>query len=276
MAATVGLFLQTVSMANTSTTQALNVPLNQIQFATLAFDSGDLFYAYSGNRHARIGILFIHGTPGHWGAFEGYLQNPSLRQRYFLVSLDRPGWGHSTLKNKKIDGRFTPQSQAVGEIFAEFPDKKWIVVGHSLGASIAPQVALDYPEQTRGLLLLAGSLKPSLGGPRWYNRAASTWVVSKLIGKSMRGSNREIMALRKQLVLLETRLKRLTLETHAIVLQGMKDRLVSPKNAAYASEAWQDNFASLDVITLDKAGHFLPWRQAPLVTDLIHQLAEKL
>lgn len=245
-----------------------------ISFDKITVGEDSLFYAYSGNPE-KVGLLFIHGTPGGWGAFEHYLANARLQNDFFMVSIDRLGWGNSPIPGKRINGEFAPQSNSVGQLLNRYPNKKWILVGHSLGASIAPKVALDFPGNVGGLLLLAGSLKPSLGGPRWYNRAASTWLVASMIGKTMKYSNREIMGLRKQLKAMDEELKSRKLYSHVTVLQGMKDKLVSPKNAAYVEEAWQNSFASLEVIALENEGHFLPWRQSPLVVELIYKLANK-
>jgi len=169
---------------------------------------------------------------------------------------------------------FTPQSQGIGAVLQQYPHKRWTLIGHSLGASIAPKVALDYPKQVSNLLLLAGSLKPSLGSPRWYNRAASTWVVASLIGTMMKHSNREIMGLRKQLKTMDAELKATKLDTNLVIMQGKKDRLVSPKNPAYVSQQWKDNFASLKIVELEDEGHFLPWRQPTKVLDLLYQLTD--
>lgn len=230
------------------------------------------FFAYAGDE-SKPGVLFIHGTPGGWGAFAAYLENPGLQRDFFMVSVDRLGWGKSPLPAKQIDGDFKPQSLGIGGVFNKYPGKKWTLVGHSLGASIAPQIALDYPDRVSGLLLLAGSLKPSLGSPRWYNRIASTWLVANLIGKGMKYSNREIMGLRKQLEAMDEKLRTAKLETKLIIMQGKKDRLVSPKNPAYAVKEWQDSFISIESVELEKAGHFLPWRQENLVEKLIYDLA---
>jgi hypothetical protein len=41
-----------------------------------------IVYAYSGDQ-GNPGLLFIHGTPGGWDAFETYLASPSLTTRIF-------------------------------------------------------------------------------------------------------------------------------------------------------------------------------------------------
>jgi len=236
-------------------------------------ESHEIHYAYSGSPK-KHGLLFLHGTPGGWAAFEVYLQNKELQQDFFMVSVDRLGWGDSTLPSRLIDGKFDLQAKSIAAVMAKYPDKKWTVIGHSLGASIAPKVALIAPDAVDSLLLLAGSLDPKLGKPRWYNQAASTWVVSRLIGKTMRYSNREIMGLHKELSVLERELASTNLNANLTVMQGMKDRLVSPRNPAYVRKKWLDTFNDVVFIELAEEGHFLPWRQTALVIETIYQLTQ--
>ena len=61
----------------------------------------NIVYAYSGDP-AKPGLLFIHGTPGGWGAFESYLASPILQEEYFMVSVDRLGWGKSAIDKANI------------------------------------------------------------------------------------------------------------------------------------------------------------------------------
>ncbi len=242
-----------------------------IKFSEVKVDGYDINFAYSGTAE-KHGLLFLHGTPGGWAAFEVYLADKQLQQDFFMVSVDRLGWGGSPLPPKKIDGKFDLQARSIAAVMAAYPDKRWTIVGHSLGASIAPKVALVAPDAVASLLLLAGTLDPKLGKPRWYNRTANTWVVSRLIGKTMRYSNREIMGLRKELVTMDKEISTTKIDAKMVVMQGMKDRLVSPKNPAFVKAQWIDNFREVDFIELVGEGHFLPWRQTPLVIKTIYQL----
>ena len=273
--ATIGLILVITLISNV---QVLAQPYQRsavldknIRFEQATIDDYQIHYAASGNIE-KPGVLFLHGTPGGWGAFEGYLESRHLQNDFFMVSVDRLGWGKSVIDPKLINGDFDLQARAIKAVLDQYPKKKWTILGHSLGASIAPKVALYAPESVDSLLLLAGSLNPKLGKPRWYNWAASTWAISSLIGKQMKYSNREIMSLRKQLKIMDAEIKQTELDIDVLVMQGMKDKLVSPKNPSYVSEKWQKNFASIEVLELAEEGHFLPWRQAPLVLQSIYKL----
>lgn len=247
--------------------------INQsIGFGHVEVTGNELHYAFSGNPQ-QPGLLFVHGTPGNWKAFQQYLENKQLQQEFLIVSVDRMGWGKSIFASKKIDGNFETQARSIVAVMDQFPAKKWIVVGHSLGASMAPKIALIAPHRVAGLLLLAGSLDPKLGKPRWYNRAAHTWLAKRLIPASLGRSNNEIMPLSKQLALMSSQIIETTLSAKLVVMQGQKDKLVSPKNTRYVEKNWQGRFAQISLIDLPDAGHFLPWEQAHLVVEQIRKLA---
>lgn len=268
---TISLTLSLLSIGRALADETQQIKTSDLSFSYASTNELQISYAQSGDQ-SKPGVLFIHGTPGGWEAFEEYLSNKVLGGDFFLVSVDRLGWGNSPIPPSEINGNFAQQSAGIGAILNKYPNKQWIIVGHSLGASIAPQVAMDYPANVSGLLLLAGSLKPSLGSPRWYNYAASTWVVASLIGSSMKYSNREIMSLKKELKKMDARIKKGKSEAKLVIMQGMKDKLVSPKNPAYAMSEWAPHFASIKLIELENEGHFLPWRQTELVIQSIYQI----
>ena len=245
-----------------------------IKFNTITEGDVNIHYAYSGNQD-KPGLIFIHGTPGGWAAFEGYLVSQALQRSFLMVSVDRPGWGKSEINDRGLNGVFDHQARSIDAIFQQYPNKKWIVVGHSLGASMAPQVALESTDSVAGLVLLAGSLSPKLGSPRWYNYAAQAWVVSKMVGQKMTNANREIMKLRKQLTLMNENLKQKKLNVDVLIVQGLKDKLVSPKNPEFALEQWSNNFHSVEVTRLEEAGHFIPWQRSNDVVAAIVSLAKK-
>jgi len=235
-----------------------------------------LHYAFAGDVE-KPGILFIHGTPGSWSAFDLYLNEPSLQHDYFMVSIDRIGWGGSSFeepdvieKNSRKPNSFSVQAESISAVMQRYPNKKWLLLGHSLGASIAPKVAL-INDKVKSLLLLAGSLEPKLGKPRWFNRFGNTLLIHWLLPKPLKYSNDEIMVLRDELKMLETELEKQKLDVDVVVMQGMKDKLVSPKNSKYIMQTWPTSFNSVREIELADANHFLPWQQTELVIKAIRE-----
>lgn len=242
-----------------------------IRFNTVAAGEHKINYAYSGDP-SKPGVVFVHGTPGGWGAFEVYLSSRSLQKEFFMVSVDRLGWGLSAIPSKEIDGDFTKQANAISSVLKHYPDKQWTVVGHSLGASIAPKIAIVEPQKIAAMLLLAGSLDPKLGFPRWYNRAASTWLVSALLPSHLNNSNKEIMRLRRELKIMAEEISETQFDTRLAVMQGGTDKLVSPNNTRFVDQQWRKKFSEVTLVELPEEGHFLPWRQTNFVARLIKAL----
>ncbi len=194
-----------------------------------------------------------------------------------MVSIDRIGWGGSSIDGSKIKTEtsrkpysFSLQAESISAVMQAHPNKKWLLVGHSLGASIAPKVAL-INDKVKSMLLLAGSLEPKLGKPRWFNRLGNTRLIHWLLPKPLKYSNDEIMILKDELQTLESELVETKLDVDVVVMQGMKDNLVSPKNSKYVMQAWQSSFSKLRTIELEDANHFLPWQQTQLVIETIRE-----
>ncbi len=82
-----------------------------------------------------------------------------LAARHRVILIDRPGMGWS--KRKTRDGS-APQYQAaiLREVLDQLHITRAIIVGHSWGGALAASFALDYPDRTSALALLASPLYP--------------------------------------------------------------------------------------------------------------------
>lgn len=234
-----------------------------------------LNYASTGDRSLPA-VVFIHGTPGNWRNASRYLMDARLQAQAHLVAIDRPGWGESRLTDNKAEPSFASQAALIKPLLEKLKRNKdnagTVLVGHSLGASIAPRIAMDYPELVDAMVLISGSLDPELGKPRWYNFAASMGVVSWFIGPEMRRANREIMPLREELILMLPRWKEIKIPV--TLIQGLKDELVYPENADFAERQLIN--ADTRIIRLPEAGHFVPWEHRDRVTEAIADVLRKI
>lgn len=243
--------------------------------AQLELANKNLHFVFAGDK-TKQPVLFIHGTPGGWDAFSGYLSNPELQNEFFMVSIDRLGWGKSKLKNKNVETSFAKHSASIGRLLSNsFPDinKPWIIVGHSLGASLAPKITIDYPHKIKALLLLSGSINPELGKPRWYNYGANTLLARIFLPKGLERANAEIMQLRKELALIEPHYNKIN--TKLTIIHGAKDPLVSPRNADYSANKFAYLNEKLNIQVLKNANHFLPWNQQQAIIDALFDLSDK-
>ncbi len=247
-----------------------NNPL--VQHQTVEY-SGGVMHAASVARQSSendelVAVVFVHGTPGSWQHWAYFLMHEQLQTEAMLVSIDRAGWGDSTVDEQAKAISFGFQSHAISAVLQELRDKqkvqRIVLVGHSLGASIVPRVAMDYPELVDAVLILAGSLDPELGGPRWFNRLAAIPGVYWLLPDALEFSNREIIGLRDNLEAMSNRWGELTQAVR--IVQGMQDKLVYPGNIDFLERTLP---ARQVHATRLEAGHLLHLEQRPrLLSEL--------
>ncbi|MBK8979164.1 MAG: alpha/beta fold hydrolase [Planctomycetes bacterium] len=210
-------------------------------------------------------IVYVHGTPGSATNWADYLVTPV--DGHDSVALDRPGFGRTA-------GPCRPSlAEQAAAVTAVLPDGcEAVLVGHSLGGPIALQAALDHPDRVRGVVLVAASVDPELEELRWYNRVGQ--LLSGLLPRALRNANREIVALRPELVALRDRLGEL--RCPVAIVHGRRDPLVPYANVAFLEQRLT-GVASLAITTLDDADHFLIWRpeQASVVRDAIARLVRR-
>lgn len=224
-----------------------------------------LHYAAHGDPK-KPALIIIHGTPGSWKQYARYLLNKELLAHYYLVVIDRPGWGRSTLGDNKMIASFKEQAIIIAALAKKLRQysggQEVVLMGHSLGASLAPQVAIDFPELIDGLLLFAGTLDPALSSPRWFNYLAALPGVKYIIGHALYRSNQEIFALQKDIDGMANEIKNIKAEV--IAVQGMNDSLVYPENSDFIEKTF--NPETTTVIRLRDDGHLFPMiRRAEVV-----------
>ena len=97
-------------------------------------------------------ILFIHGLGGQLHHF----RHPLFGELdgYRLVALDRPGSGYSS-RSYGASGRLPDQAETIVGFIRALGLEKPLLVGHSLGGTVALAVALDHPDAISGIALLA-------------------------------------------------------------------------------------------------------------------------
>jgi len=122
----------------------------------------------------RGAVLLLHGASGTQADMTMALQGPLARLGFRVLAVDRPGHGWS----ERIFGRLaaSPARQAalVRDALAQRGVARAIVVGHSLSGAIALALALDAPEFTRALTLVAPVSHPWPGGVNWHYRLSTT------------------------------------------------------------------------------------------------------
>jgi pimeloyl-ACP methyl ester carboxylesterase len=99
-------------------------------------------------------LIFIHGSGGDHSLWS--LQYAKLHKHYNIVAIDLPGHGRSKGSGESDVGNYCFWIKRLLDILHL---KNSILVGHSLGAAITLQFALNYPQEIKGIVPVGGGMK---------------------------------------------------------------------------------------------------------------------
>lgn len=215
-------------------------------------------------------IVFCHGAPSSSAFWESLLKDSSLLEHAKLLAFDRPGYGYSGLGKPLISVK--KQAKILSEIIAQKRKEHSSVIlhGSSYGGTVAARIAMDYPDLIDGLLLQSASVAPGQEKTYWISYPTSHWSLKWLIPRSLRVANAEKLSHKNELEAMRPFWERIVSPT--IIMHGLKDRLIYPKNAFYAQEQLV-NVETLELQLFEENGHDLLWTQrGPLISSLLKLL----
>jgi len=237
-----------------------------LQFRSEVINGHNIHYAITGLPDKPT-LFFIHGSPGSWEAFKKYLKDKDLRAHFRLISIDRPGFGHSDY-GAAIS--ISEQATLIGPLIGHLQNgRDFYLVGHSLGGPLAVKLAAEYKKYISGIILLAASVDPNEEKRELWRPVLKLPPLCFLLPGAFRPSNVELWAFKKDVLTMPSDLNNITCPV--IILQGMVDPLVPPGNAFYAQKQLI-NARSVKLITLDSANHFIPWTRFAQVKDALMSL----
>ena len=210
-------------------------------------------------------VIFIHGSPGNWRGWADYLIDPELTQKAELIAVDRPGFGESGAG--RVERSLVQQARAIAPLLDQVaPGRRVVLVGHSFGGPLVARLAMDNGSKVTDLVILAGSIDPEMEQTAWYQYPADWPVISWMLPGALVVTNREIRALKDELVAMLPLWPQVT--QRVTVMQGGKDDLVPPQNADFA-EKMLTRAESVRIIRLPEMNHFLPWTRYAQVKAVI-------
>jgi pimeloyl-ACP methyl ester carboxylesterase len=228
-------------------------------------------------------LVFLHG-PGAGACADAYTD----QLKHFPGSVAPTLPGH--LEGTRCPDVARYMEWVRGWLWAQGMSKDLVLVGYTLGASIALQYALDYPEEVRGLVIMTVAAKPKTREPGAYDmrlRAAEDPAVYE-----------EWLAFqRRAMTFVEPALRERLMERHRQVgpisqyhdlktidafdvrdrIAGLKPRLLllrgvdDPGNPPEYEKEIHEAVPGSEYVKLKGAGHFPP-TEAP---DRVNALIEK-
>ena len=212
-------------------------------------------------------IVFIHGSPGSWNAFENYLEDSDLLRNYRLISIDRPGFGYSDF-GKVL--HLNEQSELITRFLSTINNGKPLyLVGHSLGGPMAVKLAAENQKLINAIVILAGSLDPAQEGSEWWRKILDKTPLYYFVPGAFRPSNRELLYFKDDVHGLADNFAKVTCRVYLV--HGDADKWVPPGNVAYATKKLI-NARAVEVHILEGANHFIPWTRYNAIKTLLMQL----
>lgn len=241
------------------------------QFEGVESEGQKIQYAWAGDRTKRP-LVFVHGCPGSWQGWAEFLMNDNLQKRFFLIAVDRLGYGLS--RGSKTITSLDQQARAIEAIVKKHSNKlKPILVGHSYGGPVIAQMAMISPDDIGGLIFVSSAASPELEETKWFQYPASWWPLRHLIPRDLRTCNEEIFSLKNELI--QQTPKWPLIKSPVVILHGEEDSLVPIENGTYiASKISMGKLIAYE--RFPKQGHFVPWEKPQSILKAIDLIEHSL
>jgi pimeloyl-ACP methyl ester carboxylesterase len=126
-------------------------------------------------------MIFLHDIGSSHHSFDAIM--PRFAQKHRTFAVDLLGHGNSDLQAEDLSA--ATQAEALLEVIADLHLEDFVLVGHSLGGSVALQVAAQVPRKVHKLVLLAAGCYEYRFPLTWnFFRIAALWAVLGRLGKS--------------------------------------------------------------------------------------------
>jgi pimeloyl-ACP methyl ester carboxylesterase len=167
-------------------------------------------------------LVFIHGLIGRWTHWMEQLARFASSHR--VIALDLPGFGHSPMPKEKIS--VVNYARMVEQLLERLEIDAAALVGHSMGAFTAAELAINFPQRVERLVLISPAGLSTYNNPRALRFLAQLRRFEHVIAayNAWVASHADILARRARMRLLEPAL---SLVTHH------PDRLPAPFAAEF-------------------------------------------
>ena len=119
-------------------------------------DGVRIHYYDIGNRKDKEALVLVHGWTCN---ADFWKESMNAFPQYRVIAVDLVGHGRSE-KPEKADYSMEYFAQSVEAVLKDAKVKKAVLVGHSMGTPVIRQFYRLYPDQTLGLVIVDGALRP--------------------------------------------------------------------------------------------------------------------
>ncbi len=237
-----------------------NVPL---EMHDTIINNSHLHYAVCGSDSLPT-LVFIHGSPGTWMHYMKFMWDSSMRKKFRIVAVDRPGFGFSSFGKAM---HLQEQSNMILPVLEKLKtNKPMFLVGHSMGGPVAVKMAADNSTLFKTIVIVAGAIDVGQEKKENWRKIMNVrpfyWCLPGAFGPS----NTELLYLKKDLIALQNDFAKITCQV--LFVHGDKDTWVSIQNIAYGKKM-MINAASIYADTLRGADHQIPWKNRDTLRDIL-------
>ncbi len=233
-------------------------------------------------------LVFLHG-PGAGACADAYY----YQRRHFPDSVAPTLPGHLEGTRCPDVARYTEWVR--GWLWAQGLNKELVLVGYTLGASIALQYGLDYPEEVKGLVLMTVAARPKVRAPGTYEmrlravedpKVYAEWLAYQM--RTMKfvdpGLREKLMERHRQvgpmsqyhdlmtIDAFDVRDRIASLKPKLLLLRGLDD----PGNPPEYEKEIHEAVPGSNYVKLSGVGHFPPTENPEKVNGLIEEFVKGL
>ena len=237
-----------------------------LQIFDTLIEGRHLHYAVCGDTSLPT-LAIIHGSPGSWMNYMKYMWDTSMRKKYRIIAMDRPGFGYSDF-GKAL--QLQEQCKLIGTVLKKLQTSKpFYLMGHSLGGPIVAKIAADNPSMCSKIIIVAGALDVSQEKKENWRHFMSVRPFYWMLPGAFGPSNTELLYLKNNLIPLQADLKKITCDV--VFVHGDKDTWVPIKNIEYGTKM-MTNAKSILSDTIKGADHQIPWKNKDALREILLEL----
>jgi pimeloyl-ACP methyl ester carboxylesterase len=201
-------------------------------------------------------LVFIHGSPGSWMNYMKYMWDSSMRKKFRIVAIDRPGFGYSDFGKAM---HLQEQCHIILPVLEKLKTSApMYLAGHSMGGPIVVKLAADHPSMFTTIVIIAGALDINQEAKETWRKIMNVRPMYWALPGAFGPSNTELLYLKDDLQPLQNDFKKVT--CNVLFIHGDADTWVPIQNIGYGT-TMMVNAKSITADTMHGADHQIPWKR---------------